>query len=178
VAVVGAVFIDPGRDLPGALFLWLWKLLMLGFFGGAGLMLLVAGLSRRVALRVDSEGVTLGSPPRLFPWMGASVLLPWRDIRAVALFHQYARWPARLRYVALKLDPDAPVPEGTPRAGSFLHRSFSSLIPHVPVEISRVSRPVSNWRLSRGRLVAAVKRYAPDVPVVEFDEDGAERVLR
>ena len=91
VAVAAAIALDPGREMPTALFLWLWKLLLLGLFGGGGLVLLVAGLSRRVALRVDREGITLGSPPRVFPWLGRSVLVRWDDIRAVAVFHQYAR---------------------------------------------------------------------------------------
>ena len=177
VAVAAAIALDPGREMPTALFLWLWKLLLLVLFGGGGLVLLVAGLSRRVALRVDREGITFGSPPRVFPWLGRSVLVRWRDIRAVAVFHQYARWPARLMYVGLKLGPDASAPEGTPRAGSFLHRSYVRLIPHVPIDVSTVSRPVNGWRLSRRRLVAAVQAYAPGVPVIEIDEYGSGRML-
>ena len=69
------------------------------------------------------------------------------------------------------------MPEGTPREGSFLRRSYRRLIPHVPVEISTVSRPVNGWRLSRRRLVTAVSAFAPDIPVIEFDQDGSQRVL-
>jgi hypothetical protein len=66
-------------------------------------VLLIAGLSRRAALRVDREGITLGSPPRVFLWPGRSVLVRWRDIRAIAVFHQYARWPAPMPVVGLEL---------------------------------------------------------------------------
>jgi hypothetical protein len=177
VAVVGTAALDPGREMPDALFLWLWKILVFVLFGGGGLVLLLAGLSRRIALRVDREGVTLGSPPRLVPWTGPTVSVPWRAIRTVALFHQYGRWPARMLFVGLELGPAASVPEGTPRPGSFMHRSYSGLIPHVPVEISTVSRPVNGWRLSRRRLVTAVSAFAPAVPVIEFDRDGSQRVL-
>ncbi|WP_346125668.1 hypothetical protein [Micromonospora coerulea] len=178
-AVCGGIALDPGRDLPEALFLWLWKLLLIVLFGGGALWLLLAALSRRVALRVDRDGVTLATPSFLRWWGNrADIAVPWRDIAAVVLFYQYVRWPARILYLGLQLHPSASAPAGAARAGSFEHWSLERFLPHVPVEASSVSRQVNGWRLDRRRLVAAVRTYAPDVPVIELDEQGSPRDLR
>lgn len=104
----------------------------------------VSMLSRRVALRVDATGVTLGETP---PWPAArGVIVPWADIETVVLWSKQAG-SAKVPYVGVRR-----------RAG----------LPPLPgmVISERVhGRTVNFWRLHRPSLEAAVRHFAPTVAV-------------
>jgi hypothetical protein len=76
-------------------------------------------------------------------------------------------------YIGLALRPGAPSPPGVRHPRGLLLRLSSSLVPHVPPEVIPLSRQISGWRLDRARLLAAVAAYAPDVGVVEVEQDGS-----
>jgi hypothetical protein len=150
------------------------RVVTLVFCGGIGLFILVTAVSRGIALRIDQQGVTLGAPP--MPWLRRqrAVLVPWRDLQQVMLFSQVVPSPPtfRMPYIGLALRPGAPPPPGARLRGRLLRLS-SSLVPHIPPEVIPLSRQISGWRLDRARLLAAVAAYAPDVGVVEVEQDGS-----
>ncbi|MBY8874554.1 hypothetical protein K7640_22255 [Micromonospora sp. PLK6-60] len=178
VSVAVGVYLE-GGGLPEALLLWPLKLILILLFGGGALVLLANALTRRVALRVEPDGISLLSPLTLWPGRRApDIVAPWSDVAAVVLFHQYFRWPARLRYLGVRLREGIPAPARAPRPGSAGERTLRGLLPHVPVEVSGLSLAVNGWRLNRRRLVAAVRAYAPEVPVAEIDACGRIRDIR
>ncbi|RJL31392.1 hypothetical protein [Bailinhaonella thermotolerans] len=125
-----------------------------------GAPLLVAMATRRVALRVDATGVTLGSST-LRPRTAA---VPWPEIHAIVLWQNELPVGPRFSRIGLwRADglPPLPKPRGV--------RVATRLAPDVPADIVNASRPVSGWRLDRHRLEVAVATFAPEVPVIESD---------
>ena len=133
-------------------------------FGGLFLVLrLVSVLSRRVALRVDAAGVTLGQTP---PWPSAhTAVVPWSDIEAVVLWRQQAGLNS-VRYVGLRRRPGLPPLPGSARSRG-LWRMNKPLVPHVPPAVIADSRPATFWRLHRPSVEAAVRHFAPAVEIVD-----------
>ncbi len=95
---------------------------LLGAFGillGAAYIVLktVAWLSRRVALAVTAEGITLGVPP-LSP-AAHSAFVPWSDIEAVVLWRQRVwrpgLWRGSVDYIGVVRRADAPPLPGSAR---------------------------------------------------------------
>lgn len=130
-------------------------------FGAGALMALLFMVDRRVALRVDAEGITLaGGLPRY----NANLLsVPWAEIRAVVLWKQHSA--VNSPYLGLKLHSDS----ATLRADSGRGRiALEYLAPHVPFEVARFSRPVNGWRLDRERLASSVAHFAPDVHIIDL----------
>ena len=153
---VGRLMFVDGRTTVGALSILL---------GAAYLILTVtAWVSRRVALAVTAEGITLGQIP---PWPAShSALVPWSDIEEIVLWRQGSGARA-VRYIGIRRRADAP-----PMPGSAKSRTLRKLNKQfVPAQLSESlvadSRPVNFWRLNKTRLRAAVDRFGPDVPVVD-----------
>ena len=151
LVLVSAVFVAAGfvPTVP----LWL-SILEWVLFGAGTLLFVVGTLNGKVALRVDENGVTLGSLP-MRP-VSTTAVVPWSDIEAIVLFDQ----DRRMRYIGLKRRD---VGTRLPGTGPALGRS---LIPHVDGDVVDASRPINGWRLDRTRLAAAVARYAPEVPII------------
>lgn len=128
-------------------------------------MRLVSALSRRVALRVDATGVTLGVTP---PWPSShTAAVPWSDIEAVVLWTQYAGGTS-IPYVGLRRRPGLPPLPGSARS-RWLRRMSQMLVPHVPPDVLADSRPATFWRLHRPSLeVVAVRHFAPAVEIVDL----------
>jgi len=138
------------------------RVLIFVFFGGGCALLLGIVCSRRVALRVDAQGITLGGvPPR---YRQKTVVVPWADIEKVVLWKQAVLAGQSMPYVGLVRRPDAPALAGP--AGQQVARGVAGAF-HVPVsaETLSASRGVNGWRLDKPRFVAAVKRFAPDVQI-------------
>ncbi len=127
-------------------------------------LLLVAWLSRRVALAVTAEGITLGQIP---PWPASrSAFVPWSDIEAVVLWRQNMV-RATMRYVGVVRRADAPPLPGSARS-PMLRKINHAVVPaHVSEDLVADSRQVAFWRLNKTRLTAAVNHFRPDVPVVD-----------
>jgi hypothetical protein len=109
---------------------------------GGGL-LVVAGclLYRRVALRVDAAGVTLGGAPMRY--RTAPTVVPWPDIEAVELWQRILPSGALVPQLGVRRRQDE-----TPQ-----------LTTHA----------VTGFQLDRHALARAVAGYAPHVPVLDAD---------
>jgi hypothetical protein len=151
--IVGAVMVGDGQ-LVGAF------ACVLG--GGYVLLVLVAGVSRRVALAVTAEGIMLGLIP---PWPARhSAFVPWADIEAVVLWRQGRGWRS-IRYIGVVRRAGAPPLPGSAR--SPLLRSLNQAVvpPGLAEDLVADSRQVSFWRLDRTRLTAAVSHFRPGLPI-------------
>lgn len=152
--VVGAVMVGDGQ-LAGAFSCVL---------GGAYILLTMgAWLSRRVALAVTAEGITLGLIP---PWPASrSAFVPWSDVEAVVLWRQSLRWWQSVRYIGVVRRAGAPSLPGS--AKSPMLRSMNKAV--VPAGLAEGliadSRQVSFWRLDKTRLAEAVNHFSPGVPI-------------
>jgi hypothetical protein len=109
--------------------------------GGALLAVLGCLLYRRVALRVDAAGVTLGGPP--LRYRTAATVVPWPDIEAVELWQRILPSGALVPQLGVRRRQDE-----TPQ-----------LTTHA----------VSSFQLDRRALARAVAGYAPHVPVLDTD---------
>ena len=109
---------------------------------GCGLLILVWGLlHRRVALRVDAAGVTLGGSP--LHYRAGTVLVPWPDIVAILLWQQILPSGALVPQLGVQRRQDE-TPQLTTRA-------------------------VPGFHLDRNALAHAVTHYAPHVLLVDSD---------
>jgi hypothetical protein len=134
------------------------RIVMVVFFGGGGLLSVLTAASRKVALRVDASGVTLGGSP--FRYAATTEHVPWSDVNAIVLWHQQVR-TARLPYFGIERRPEAFVPWSSGLGESISRR----LVPHVPADVARFSRPMTGWRVNRQQLAAAVERFSPGTPI-------------
>lgn len=134
-------------NIPERLGLWtgLWVAMLLAvgtavlvWITGSVLGYLIAGLTRRVALRVEESGVTLGGVSVFGP--RRPVFVPWQDITAVVRFR---------RFVGLQLRPDAR------RRGGLARLRY-----RVPADIVR---PIVGYRFDLGAFLIAVAYHAPQV---------------
>lgn len=130
-------------------------------FGGAALVFLLFMVSRRVAFRVDCDGVTVAGGPLRYEVGLLSV--PWAEIEAIVLWKQSNA--ANMPYVGIKRRTGSP---GLQRSGPGGRRVLHALAPHIPAEIIVSSRAINGWRLDRDQLTSAVVHYAPDVKVVDL----------
>jgi hypothetical protein len=117
-----------------------------------------AAASRKVALRVDASGVTLGGSP--FRYAATTVHVPWSDVDAIVLWYQHAL-SASLPYFGIQRRPGVCVPRARRRRDSIL----GSVVPHVPVDVVRASQPIASWYLNREELASAVDRFSPGTPI-------------
>jgi len=132
-------------------------------------------LLREVAFAVSSNGVYFGPAPGEG---GPAELVRWAEICAVELFTERRRNPrgelAR-RCVGVRGlgavqtrhtggPAAAPLPEATERY--LRNAGRADLIPGADGTIRRGYRRMDGWTVSRPRLIAAVQRHAPHVPVI------------
>lgn len=127
-----------------------------------------AGWKRLVALRVDGAGVLLGGAPARYRAQTACV--PWADITSVVLWRQTMAGPP-MDYVGVHRRAGAPPLPGMNSALS--PEQTAKLAPHVEHELFLASRPVNLWRLDLERLRHAVRTFAPQVPVLGYEQQGA-----
>jgi hypothetical protein len=136
------------------------------FFGGGALVFIASIATRRVALRVDASGVTLGGSPGRYG--ATTVLIPWADIREIVLWRQPMPYGRSVRYVGVARR------KGTrPLAGRRGQRAAKAtaraLTPGVSGDTLLASRAVNLWHLDTQRMAAAVAHFAPGVRVIDQD---------
>ena len=162
--IIGAaVFVLLALTVPMSLAL---RVVTLVFFGGGALVFIASIATRRVGLRVDASGVTLGGSPARY--RSTTCLIPWADIREVVLWRQPMPYGRSLRYVGVARRKGAPAlagPRGQ-RAGKVTARA---LTPGVSGDTLLASRAVNLWRLDAHRMAAAVAHFAPGVRVIDQD---------
>jgi hypothetical protein len=162
VIAIAATFTLLAIFLPMGTFL---RIATLVFFGGGGVLLLVAGLSRKVALRVDESGVTLGGSPLRYAATTAHV--PWRDVEAVVLWRQ--ELAAGMPYIGVLRPHGAPALPGIPTgtAGRAMMSATEKLAGAPDARLVTASRAITGWHLDDDRLATAMQRFAPGVPLID-----------
>jgi hypothetical protein len=141
------------------------RVVSLVFFGGSGVLLLFVAISRKVALRVDASGITLGGSP--LRYVATAAHLPWRDVEAVVLWRQDLA--QGLPYLGvLRPDGSPPLP-GTVggRAGQVLMRAGRAVAGAPDDRLVTSCRAISGWQVDTGQLAAALQRFASDVPLID-----------
>lgn len=149
-----------------------------------GLALLWGAASRRVAVRVDAHGITLGGPP--LRYRGTTMFVPWADITNVLLWEQLLPPGALVAYLGLQRRSSATAGQSpasreptTSHKPAASHEPAAGLGPDIPADVLAASRQVSGWPLDRRGLARAVAGFAPEVWVLDYDtgqrvtEDGA-----
>lgn len=136
------------------------SIFLVGLFGGGAVTFLIVMARGNLALRVDSEGVTVGSSPLGREIPGRTV--PWSDIQAIVMFTQNTG-KGTMNYVGVMRQPGLePLPASPgPRA----LRASEWLIPGISRDILATSVPVNGWSLDKERLSQAIKLNAPRVPL-------------
>src|SRR6202167_4728462 len=95
--IIGAaVFVLVALTVPMSMAL---RVVTLVLFGGGGLVFIAGIASRRVALRVDASGVTLGGSPGRY--RSTTILIPWADIREIVLWRQPMPYGRSIRYIGV-----------------------------------------------------------------------------
>lgn len=138
------------------------------------LILLIAGVlallwgaaARRVAVRVDARGVTLGGSP--LRYRGTTTTVAWADITNVLLWQQILPPSTLVSYLGLERRPAATLDTSSNKGRPEL-ADARGLTPDIPEDVIAASRPISGWRLDRRGLARAVARFAPEVWVLDCD---------
>ena len=161
--IIGAaVFVLVALTVPMSLAL---RVVTLVFFGGGALVFIANIASRRVALRVDANGITLGGSPGRY--RSATRLIAWADIREVVLWCQPMPYGRSMRYVAVARRKGAAPLAGRRgrRAGQVTARTLtlSAATRCWPA----AQRTCGGW--TRIGMSAAVTHFAPGVRVVDHD---------
>jgi hypothetical protein len=163
VVVVDTATAVPSADLITWLLVGLLLLMILAVGGPLGAMALgrlLAYRGRRLMLRVDTTGVTLGRPPLPF---GHAVHLPWRDIEAFVVFNQSGSLQGFATitetFVGLRLTPDAVRPPGVPArlsVGRLLIRLNTGPLRRPKIDVYRSMRGTD---LDDEQIRILVRRY-------------------
>jgi hypothetical protein len=160
--IIGAaVFVLVALTVPMSMAL---RVVTLVLFGGGGLVFIAGIASRRVALRVDASGVTLGGSPGRY--RSTTILIPWADIREVVLWRQPMPYGRSMRYVGVVRRKGARPLAGRRgrRAGRAAARTLTR---GVSADTLLASRAVNLWRLEPHLMADAVAHFAPRVRVID-----------
>lgn len=127
------------------------RIATLALFGVGGLWYLIGLLSRKVALRVDRDGITLGGkPPR---YKATTRFIPWAEVETVVLFTQVIptlHGTVKMRHVGVQRKP------GTSPAPTGIQRVARILTTDVPADVVMSSTAVNGWRLDERALSDAL----------------------
>ncbi|TDC43051.1 hypothetical protein E1281_35505 [Actinomadura sp. KC345] len=157
VVLAASVLFTLGCLIPGMPLII--RVLGIALFGTGSLLFLAFMVVRRVAFRVDANGITVaGSPLR---YQATLLSVPWTEVQAVVLWKQHTA--RNMPYVGVQRHKDGP---GQPGAGS--RRVLGALTPHVPADVAHSSRAVNGRRLDRDRLAIAVAHFAPHVEIADL----------
>lgn len=154
-----------------------WTMLL--FVGGFGLFLVVVHVTRfgKLALRIDSRGLTFGGVP-LSGRRETNHFVPWSAIGSVVIYRTYLYrvqrfGPVTGRFIGVRgieapiVLPGRPDPVADPAGFAALLAKLRRSVPHVPPDVSYAGHRIWGWWLTPARLVEAVGRFAPRVEVVD-----------
>ncbi|WP_194814217.1 hypothetical protein [Nocardia sp. XZ_19_385] len=160
VLVISGVFVAVAILLPDMSAVV--RILTLVLFGGGGLLMLAAALSRKVAMRVDQSGITLGGSPLRYRQTTQHVPLP--DIEAVVLWRQHTA--ANIPWIGILRRADAPPPSPVPTGGRRAMNSTAAALSGAPDErLMQCATAINGWKLDTAELKAALQELAPHVRV-------------
>lgn len=132
---------------------------------GAFLSVLVPA-SRKVALRVDASGITLGGNP--LRYNAATRVVPWHEVQRVFLWRRGPGVGAR--YLSVERPRDAPPlsPGGTGKADRPAFYLASN--PQLPSPTLKVgtTRGMQAFSVDDDRLSAIITHYAPSARIVNL----------
>jgi hypothetical protein len=133
--------------------------------GGCGAFLTVfVPLSRKVALRVDASGLTLGGNP--LRYKATTRVVPWDEVQRVFLWQ---RGPG-IRYLSVERPDDAPPlsPDGTGAADRLpFQRSRWPQVPSPTIQAG-TTRGMQAFSVDDVLLTDAIGHYAPDADIVNL----------
>ena len=134
-------------------------------FGGCGAFLSVTvPASRKVALRIDASGITLGGNP--LRYQATARVIPWNEVQAVFLWR---RGPG-VRYLGVERADNAPPlsPGGTGKADRpALYLSPSPQVPSPTLKVG-TTRGMQAFSVDDARLSEAIAHYAPTADIVNL----------
>jgi hypothetical protein len=145
------------------------RVVCVGFFGFAGLNGLGYVLSRKIAVRVDQSGVTLGGNP--FRYRSSTRFFPWEDITKIVVWQRETPldWPLTrlsipIRYIGVQRRAGAPPISGD--GSGRLDRPVPMAPPGAGIAAG-AARKLTAWSTSANELAAAVAAYNHRVVVEE-----------
>ena len=133
-------------------------------FGFGAFFSVLVPASRKVALRVDVSGFTLGGHP--LRYNATTRVVPWHEVQRVFLWR---RGP-RVRYLSVERPYDAPPlsPGGTGKADRpALYLAPNPQVPSPTLKVG-TTRGMQAFSVDDDRLSAVVHHYAPSVRIVNL----------
>ncbi|WP_433245012.1 hypothetical protein [Actinomadura nitritigenes] len=141
----------------------IWFRVIFGILIGAATAgTLITMFSRRVALRIDANGITLTTGP-LFPKSGL-LFAAWPEVEAIVLWKQPSA--NNMPYIGIRRRHD--IQKSKP-AAHWKRIIALAGAPHIPSDLAAHSHQINGWRLDRARLTEAVGHFAPEVEIIEID---------
>jgi hypothetical protein len=133
---------------------------------GAGLIDLAR---RKVALRLDRSGVTLGAvPDKLTVRRGSPLFIPWADVERIVLYPDYSGGHGKrtaVQCIGIQRHAGAaPLLWGNEQAPGC----------PVPRVATWATRRITGWRLDRSRLAAVTAEVAPGVSILDTSATPSE----
>jgi hypothetical protein len=162
-------------DWVGAPFVLAFTVLVVVFGLGEGLVPLFAVFTRREALRVDEDGVTLACAPLMLTqhglwWRTPTVTVFWHEIDAVVLFSLSSSGSSLdVPCIGLRLCADVQLPPGEPRSLGLWRRLCRWMGQSSPPRGVDLYRQIFGWKPDEQRLREAVRLYYDGVRVMVRD---------
>jgi hypothetical protein len=137
-----------------------WLILSLAAFALVTLPCVLAIARRMIAFRADPAGITLGADPVGWPFRRLpAVFVPWADVEQIVLYRgpesRFSIWDVQRIGIQRRQGAPSLPPGSKPAPGC------------PPGVAARVTRPITTWRLDRGRLAAFTAAVAPGIPIVD-----------
>jgi hypothetical protein len=140
------------------------RVIIVAVFGCGAFLSVIVPVSRKVALRIDASGLTLGGNP--LRYRATTRVVPWPEVQRVFLWR---RRPG-VRYLGVERRPEAPPlsPGGTGKADR--PAFYTSPNPQVPSPTLKVgtTRGMQAFSVEDARLSEAIAHYAPSVGIVNL----------
>ncbi|MEV6768876.1 hypothetical protein AB0N05_09660 [Nocardia sp. NPDC051030] len=139
------------------------RIVMLLLFGLGGLLILANSLSRKVALRIDHTGITLGGAPMRY--RKSTQHLPWPDLEAVVLWRQHTA--QNLPWIGILRRTDAPPLHPATNGRRALMSTATALSGAPDERLMQCARTITGWKLDTVQLSAALQTLAPHVRLID-----------
>ena len=137
---------------------------IVGIAGCGAFLSVIVPASRKVALRIDASGITLGGNP--LRYKATTRVIPWHEVQRVFLWR---RGPG-VRYLGVER-PDAALPLSPGGTGQADRPAlYLSPNPQVPSPTLKVgtTRGMQAFSVDDARLSEAIAHYAPIVDIVNL----------
>jgi hypothetical protein len=139
------------------------QVILVAFYGFCVFCAVLQPASRKVALRVDASGITLGG--YLLRYNVTTRVIPWDEVQGVFLWQR----ANGIRYLGVERPDEAPPlsPGGTGRADRTLSFSADPQVPPLTLAAGAI-RSMLAFTIDNARLSEAITHYAPAVELVDL----------